>query len=109
MDLSSLSSIGTISDVSSNYIKNAITSNTSLKSSDEGFNTVFQSALNMVDETNQTQNQAESAEIQFALGESTNTHDLMIAQQKANIALQYTVAVRDKVIDAYKEIMNMSI
>ena len=55
------------------------------------------------------QNSAESAEIQFALGEATSTHDLMIAQEKANIALSYTVAVRDKVLDAYKEIMNMQI
>ena len=33
----------------------------------------------------------------------------MEALQKANLALSYTVAVRDKVLDAYKEIMNMSI
>lgn len=76
---------------------------------DNGFSTVFQSALNMVNETSDLQNKAESAEIQFALGLSDNTHDLQIAQEKANIALQYTVAVRDKVIDAYKEIMNMSV
>ena len=54
-------------------------------------------------------NTAESAEIQFALGEAVSTHELAVAQQKANIAPQYTVAVRDKVLDAYKEIMNMSI
>ena len=70
---------------------------------------VFQSALGMVDETNELQNSAESAEIQFSLGESTNTHDLQIAQEKANVALQYTVAVRDKVLEAYREIMNMQI
>ncbi|MCR4955968.1 MAG: flagellar hook-basal body complex protein FliE [Lachnospiraceae bacterium] len=76
---------------------------------DNGFQQVFQSALDMVNETSDMQNKAESAEIQFALGLSNNTHDLQIAQQKANIALQYTVAVRDKAIDAYKEIMNMQI
>ena len=65
--------------------------------------------MNMINETNDYQNAAESAEIQFALGESTSTHELAVAQQKANIALQYTVAVRDKLLDAYKEIMNMSI
>ena len=62
-----------------------------------------------MDETNELQNSAESAEIQFSLGESTNTHDLQIAQEKANVALQYTVAVRDKVLEAYREIMNMQI
>lgn len=76
---------------------------------DNGFQKIFQSALNMLNETSDMQNRAESAEIQFALGLSSNTHDLQIAQEKANIALQYTVAVRDKVIEAYKEIMNMQI
>lgn len=76
---------------------------------DNGFQQVFQSAMNMVKETSDLQNRAESAEIQFALGLSNNTHDLQIAQQKANVALQYTVAVRDKAIEAYKEIMNMQI
>ena len=43
------------------------------------------------------------------MGEATNTHDLQVAQYKANSALQFTVAVRDKLIEAYKEIMNMQI
>ena len=52
---------------------------------------------------------SENAEISFALGETDNTHDLTIALQKASTALQYTVAVRDKFLEAYKEIMNMQI
>ena len=67
------------------------------------------SAMNMVNETNDLQNKAESAEIQFALGLSDNTHHLQVAQEKANVALQYTVAVRDKIIEGYKEIMNMQV
>ena len=76
---------------------------------DNGFQQVFQSALDMINETSDLQNKAESAEIQFALGLSNNTHDLQIAQEKANVALQYTVAVRDRALEAYKEIMNMQI
>ena len=73
------------------------------------FSSILDSMLNSVNETNTLQNQAEAAAIQFALGESDNTHDLLIAQTKANTALQYTVAVRDKIIDAYKQLMQMSI
>ena len=62
-----------------------------------------------LDETNELQNLAEKEEIKFALGESDNTHDLLIAEAKASVALQYTVAVRDKLIDACKELMQMSI
>lgn len=76
---------------------------------DKSFGSILDAALNMINETNDYQNAAESAEIQFALGEAVSTHELAVAQQKANIALQYTVAVRDKVLEAYKEIMNMSV
>jgi len=34
---------------------------------------------------------------------------LLIAQTKATVALQYTVAVRDKLIESYREIMQMQI
>ena len=37
------------------------------------------------------------------------TFEELVAETKANIALQYTVAVRDKLIDGYKELMQMSI
>ena len=75
----------------------------------ESFSNVFDSVLNMVDETNTLQNKADAEQIKFSLGLSDNTHDLAIAQQKANIALQYTVAVRDRFIQAYQQIMQMQI
>ena len=73
------------------------------------FDNFLNAAINMLNETNQYENAAEAAEIQFALGESVSTHDLMVAQEKANIALQYTVAVRDKLLESYNSIMNMQI
>ena len=74
---------------------------------DSTFDSIFSTALGMLDETNRLQNTAESMEIQFALGLADNTHDLQIAQKKASTALAYTVAVRDKVLEAYNSIMNM--
>lgn len=71
------------------------------------FESVFQSALSMLKETNDLSNAAKEAEVSFALGLSDNTYDLQVAQQKANLSLQYTVQVRNKVLEAYKEIMNL--
>ncbi|MBO7599852.1 MAG: flagellar hook-basal body complex protein FliE [Lachnospiraceae bacterium] len=73
------------------------------------FDTMLKSALDNINSTNSLLSDAENAEISFALGETENTHDLMIALQKASTALQYTVAIRDKFLDAYKEIMQMQI
>lgn len=102
-----MNSVNSISGIYDNV--NAFSKTKASQNEENGFQKVFQSALDMLNETSDLQNKAESAEIQFALGLSNNTHDLQIAQQKANIALQYTIAVRDKAIDAYKEIMNMSL
>ena len=71
------------------------------------FDTLFQSALSMINETDELTNRAEEEEIKYAIGQTDSTHDLQVAQQKANLSLQYTIAVRSAVIDAYKEIMNL--
>ena len=73
------------------------------------FSSILDSMITSLNETTTLQNRAEAAAIEFVLGESANTHDLLIAQTKANTALQYTVAVRDKLIEAYQQIMQMQI
>lgn len=85
---------------------------TSLKQTEETtnnatFEALFQSALDMIEETDYWTNQVEEEEIKYAMGQSANPHDLMIAQSKANMSLQYTLAVRNAVVEAYKEIMNL--
>lgn len=102
--------ISSISGISTNQIS-SIFDNSSLKKADESnsFSDVLSAAMGSIEETNDLQNSAEQEEVRFALGESDNTHDLLVAETKAAVALQYTVAVRDKIIDAYKELMQMSI
>lgn len=71
------------------------------------FSTVFDSAVNLVNRTNAYSNAAEEEEMKFALGETDSIHDVQIAQQKANVSLQYTVAVRDAFMQAYRELINL--
>ncbi len=101
MNITSINSINGLSK----YGVNSAT--TAKENRNSAFESVFQAAVNMVKETNSYTNAAEEAETAFALGLTDSTSDLQVAQQKANLALQYTVAVRNNVMDAYKEIMNM--
>lgn len=73
------------------------------------FESVLNSAINNISQTNSYLSDAENQEILFALGETDSTHDLMISLEKASTALQYTVAIRDRVLEAYKEIMQIQI
>lgn len=73
------------------------------------FSTMLHDAIDNLHTTNSYISDMENEELKLALGQTENTHDLSIAMQKASAALQYTVAVRDKFLDAYKEIMQMQI
>lgn len=73
------------------------------------FGAFLNSAIDNIKTTNEYLSKAEDENIKFALGETENAHDLTIALQKASTALQYTVAVRDRLLDAYKELMQMQI
>lgn len=75
----------------------------------EAFGSIFQTALDNINTTNSYLSDAENEELKFSLGLTDNTHDLTIALEKASTALQYTVAVRDKLLEAYKELMQMQI
>lgn len=79
--------------------------------SDSGtvFSKMYQSAIDMIDETNSLQKNADQMSLDFAMGKIDSVHDVMIAQEKATIALQYTVQLRDSILDAYNEIMRMQI
>jgi len=73
------------------------------------FNDILSTAMDNLSVTNGYLSDMEDEEIKWALGETDNTHDLTIAIQKASTALQYTVAIRDKVLEAYRELMQMQI
>lgn len=63
-----------------------------------------------VDKTNNLQQAAEQMTRDFVSGESNaDLHDVMISLQKANITFQSMVQVRNKLVTAYQEIMNMQV
>ena len=79
------------------------------KNDSKDFSAIFDAALNTVSETDDLVHKADQESMRFILGEADNSHDMMIAQQKAAIALQYTVAVKDKFLQSYQTITNMQI
>ena len=98
-----------VSAIQSLYGTTPVTTEDTTVTSGEGFDSMLNSVMALVNDTNDLQEAASKEEVAFALGETDNTHDLMIAEQKANVALQYTVAVRDKVLESYNTIMQMQI
>ncbi|WP_425806947.1 flagellar hook-basal body complex protein FliE [Desulfitobacterium sp. Sab5] len=68
------------------------------------FGQFLSDALNQVDALQKT---ADAASIGLATGQIQDIHTVMIALQKASLSLNMTVEARNKVLDAYQEIMRM--
>ncbi len=92
-----------------NTAEHSISGVTPVKDTSSAFESVFNAAVENLNVTNSYLSDAENEELKLAMGLTDNTHDLTIALQKASTALQYTVAVRDKFMDAYKELMQMQL
>ena len=71
-----------------------------------GFSEQLKSAIESV---NDRQIEADGHLQAVASGQDVDLHTTMIALQEADITLRAMVSVRDKVVDAYQQIMNMSI
>jgi len=71
----------------------------------------FSDALkNSLQQVSNSQKAAEEMGQKFAMGDdSVSLSDTMIAMQKSSIAFQATVQVRNKLVSAYHEIMNMQV
>jgi flagellar hook-basal body complex protein FliE len=98
-----------VSSIQSLYGATPVISSETKVNADTGFQSMLNSVMSLLEDTNSQIQEAHKEEVAFQLGETDNTHDLMIAEQKANIALQYTVAVRDRVLEAYQQIMQMQV
>ena len=73
------------------------------------FGSFLDAAVSNINNTNELLSNQENEVLKWSMGISENTHDLTIAVGKAQTALDYTVALRDKLLEAYKEIMQIQI
>ncbi|MEO5343027.1 MAG: flagellar hook-basal body complex protein FliE [Gammaproteobacteria bacterium SHHR-1] len=65
---------------------------------------------NSIDKVNELQGTGNAMAKAFELGsEEYSLAEVMIAKQKASVAMQATVQVRNKFMEAYKEVMRMSL
>ncbi|WP_206810948.1 flagellar hook-basal body complex protein FliE [Paradesulfitobacterium ferrireducens] len=62
-----------------------------------------------IDQVNALQQNAEAASAGLATGQIQDLHTAIIALEKASLSMSLTVEVRNKVLDAYNEMMRMQI
>ncbi len=62
-----------------------------------------------INEVNKLQKEAETAIKNLATGETNDIHNTMIAIEKADISFKMMMKVRNKILEAYQEIMRMQV
>lgn len=70
------------------------------------FSAMLQAA---VAEVNTTQQDAKHLAEQFEQGDAANLQDVVMSLQKASLSFQTMVQVRNKLVSAYQEVMNMQV
>ena len=80
-------------------------------SEEKSENTVsFATFLNeSLEKVSSLEKESQDYTLKLATGELENIHEAMIAAEKADVALQLTMKIRNKILDAYNEIMRMQI
>lgn len=72
----------------------------------QDFSAMLQAA---VAEVNNAQMDAKHLSEQYAAGDSANLQDVVVSLQKASLSFQTMVQVRNKLVSAYQEVMNMQV
>ena len=75
-------------------------------SGEKSFSDMLSDSIKQVEDL---QRHADKSLIDLATGKTKNIHDTMIAVNKAEIAYQLMTQVRNKAVEAYKEIMRMNV
>jgi flagellar hook-basal body complex protein FliE len=81
------------------------TPSTALRGADEFGKTLTQ-AVGTLD---RLQQEADSGALRIAAGESVELHEVLLAQDRASLNMQLAVQVRNKMVEAYQEVMRMQI
>ncbi|MCB0210186.1 MAG: flagellar hook-basal body complex protein FliE [Anaerolineae bacterium] len=72
----------------------------------DNFSQILGNAINSLSQKEITANQAIAS---LAAGEDVELHQVMLAMQEADIAFRFALQVRNKIVDAYQEIMRMQV
>ncbi len=73
------------------------------------FSEFFGIAMDNLNAVNDTVKTADKLAVDFAVGKLENPETLMIAQEKASLAVSYATTITNKILDVYNEIMRMQI
>jgi flagellar hook-basal body complex protein FliE len=71
-----------------------------------GFGDLLRDAINQADAL---QKEADTQSVRLAAGDVEDLHEVVLATEKARIATELAIQIRNKALEAYQEIMRMQV
>lgn len=99
-----LAQLRAASDLAAGSSKSAAIASATVSQAD--FGQLLKSAVDQVNTVQQTASQLSQ---EFVGNQDVELHDVMISLQKANVSFQSMIQVRNRLVTAYQEIMNMQV
>jgi flagellar hook-basal body complex protein FliE len=106
MAISPITGTGFISGLTNAVNVGGATGASGVKGTGEGFGDMVTKALDNVQSTQAT---ADNLATKAATGDLTDVHDYMLAATQASVTTELTVAVRNKAVEAFNDIMRMQV
>jgi len=72
-------------------------------------NNITKTFNDVLNSLNDSQQNADSLVSQLAAGENVDVHTVMLATEENDVNFRVAMAIRDRLVEAYKEVMRMSI
>lgn len=121
-----IQNVGTIQDILNRYDAKSWTRSAEMKGVEDlnwveeldglnptpeskGYSTFGDFLANSLNEVNSLQNKANESIQKLVTGENKNIHETMLQVEKAEIAFKSMNQIRQKVVDAYREVMKIQV
>lgn len=91
---------------SQGIFNNGIINNVENKSVENSFQSILEDNLNKL---NDQQLAADEITSEFVAGGDVEVHEMMLSMEEAKMSLQLAIQVRNKVVEAVKELTNMQL
>lgn len=99
-----------VSPINSNPIPAIPEINSAQKSSaSSSTQQITQSFEDMLNTLNQSQQNSDNLMAQLARGEDVDLHTVMIGMEENNVNFNVALGIRDKLVEAYREVMRMQV
>jgi len=102
-------SIGNIQNANNSIISSISGSQSSQTNLTGTVQNIAASFSDYLDELSAQENQSDDLLKRLAAGEDVDLHDLMIASTETDVSFRVAMAIRDKLVEAYKEVMRMTV